>query len=135
MVPLCNSIIEKAKALFTSENYKAEAEPENKSILEELAYFPSLPKVRARGTFEADQHNNKVIKCTKQSSGHPSLLPGIFTLFCPHGEFNECMHGSYYEQLAIIFIGISYGFQVMRVHESPNVPFSVMYSRFPQGTV
>lgn len=89
LVPLCNSIIEKAKAPFTSESDEVEAEPENKSVLEELAYFPSLPKVRARGMFESDQHNQKVIKCTKQSSGHPSLLPGIFTLFCPHGKADQ----------------------------------------------
>lgn len=29
---------------------------------------------------------NRKLFCTKNSSGHPTLLPGIFTLYCPHGE-------------------------------------------------
>ena len=32
------------------------------------------------------------------------------------------------------FKGICYGFEVMRVHESPNTPFNVLFTRFPQGT-
>ena len=30
-------------------------------------------------------------------------------------------------------IGICYGFQVMRYHESPNTPFTVIYTRFVKG--
>ncbi|XP_063419439.1 uncharacterized protein LOC134702470 [Mytilus trossulus] len=48
--------------------------------------------------------------CSKLSKGHPSLLPGVFTLFCPHG--------------------ICYGFQVMKCHESPDVPFTLLRTRF-----
>ena len=29
--------------------------------------------------------------------------------------------------------GICYGFQLMRVVESPNTPFTVLYSRFVEG--
>ena len=29
--------------------------------------------------------------------------------------------------------GICYGFEVMRVHESPNIPFTVMYTRLLDG--
>ena len=31
--------------------------------------------------------------------------------------------------------GICYGFEVMRAHESPNIPFTVLYTRFLQGKV
>ncbi len=86
LIPLFDAIITKSKAPFKLNSTLLENAPENKSLLEELAYFPTLPKIRARGNFEADQHTYKAIKCTKQSSGHPSLLPGIFTLFCSHGE-------------------------------------------------
>ena len=54
--------------------------------LRSLCYFPSLPRVRIRRCFEADT-DRKTVVCTKKSSGHPSLLPGIFTIFCPHGLY------------------------------------------------
>lgn len=85
LLPLITMIIEKASAPFNDGDNPETAPADTKSELEELAYFPSFPKVRARGMFNADCHQRKVVKCTKQSSGHPSLLPGIFTLFCPHG--------------------------------------------------
>ena len=86
LVPLIQDIIEKARAPFTDEDVP-ETTPDKTTELEELAYFPSLPKLRSRGMFNADRQQRKVVKCSKQSSGHPSLLPGIFTLFCPHGEW------------------------------------------------
>ena len=86
LIPLIEMIIEKAGAPFTNDDITETMPPDNKTELQELAYFPSLPKVRGRGMFTADCRQCKVAKCTKQSSGHPSLLPGIFTLFCPHGE-------------------------------------------------
>lgn len=86
LIPLIHAIIERASAPFTSNTPNSETAPDEKTILEELAFFPNLPKVRGRGMFEVDRHTYKEMKCTKQSSGHPSLLPGIFTLFCPHGE-------------------------------------------------
>ena len=92
MTPLIHAIVDRASAPFVSESSDSNAIPDQKSILEELAFFPNLPKVRARGIFKVDSHTCHEIKCTKQSSGHPSLLPGIFTLFCPHGEFNQQLH-------------------------------------------
>lgn len=84
LIPLIDAIIQKASAPFSSST------PEEvcnlQSLLQELSYFPSLPKIRERGTYKSDCHSSKVKGCTKQSSGHPSLLPGIFTLFCPNGE-------------------------------------------------
>ena len=31
------------------------------------------------------------------------------------------------------YVGICYGFEVMRFAESPDVPFTVIYERFPTG--
>lgn len=88
-------MISKASAPFSAA--EVEDSPDTslnvEPVLQELAYFPSLPKVRSRGLYSADQHTTKGVKCTKQSSGHPSLLPGIFTLFCPHGKFPLFVHG------------------------------------------
>ena len=52
-----------------------------------LAFFPTLPKCRERGSYELD--SNSCFKeddpCTKRRHGHPSLTSGIFTVYCPHG--------------------------------------------------
>ncbi len=52
-----------------------------------MAYFPNLPKVRRRRFYSADQSKTGI--CTKKSYGHPTLLPGVFTLYCSHGK-NRC---------------------------------------------
>ena len=51
---------------------------------ETLCFFPSLPRIHNRRHYEADV-DTKVRLCTKKYTTHPSLTPGIFTLFCPHG--------------------------------------------------
>ena len=48
-------------------------------------YYPNLPTVRKRGVYKSDSAR-KDQTCTKVYRGHPSLLPGIFTLFCSHGR-------------------------------------------------
>ena len=54
---------------------------------EQLSFFPTLPKCRERGCFELDRQTQiKEDICTKKSHGHPTLTPGIFTIYCPHGE-------------------------------------------------
>ena len=56
------------------------------SRYDSLAFFPTLPKQRERGRFEMDIKTAKEDSCTKESHGHPTLTPGIFTIYCPHGE-------------------------------------------------
>ena len=50
-----------------------------------LSYFPSLPIIRQRGNYRNDLNRKQSI-CNKKGAGHPTLLPGIFTLFCSHGN-------------------------------------------------
>ena len=78
-----------------------------------LCFFPSLPQVQGKGIYEADHHkiSDDQDACRKYSSNHPTLTPGIFTLFCRHG--------------------ICYGFQVMESHESPRHPFKIFFAGFP----
>ncbi|XP_065064713.1 uncharacterized protein LOC135690945 [Rhopilema esculentum] len=80
-----------------------------------IAHWPDLPQKRHRGRYQIDQ--NRVSKkqnvCTKTSRGHPSLLPGVFTLFCNHE--------------------ICYGFEVMTTSESPEVPFNVLFTHFEKA--
>ncbi|XP_078614406.1 uncharacterized protein LOC144883690 [Branchiostoma floridae x Branchiostoma japonicum] len=75
-----------------------------------ISFFPALGHVRSRGKYTADRGRNDVKGCSKSSSGHPSLLPGMFLLNCGHG--------------------INYGFEVMVKHESPNTPFTILRTRF-----
>ena len=82
-----------------------------------LSFFPSLPIVRGTPAYAADQVNSSrtpddADSCRKYSSSHPSLTPGIFTVYCPHA--------------------ICYGFEVMRSHESPQHPFEIFLTRFEQ---
>lgn len=78
---LISDLIKKANAPF--ENKESEFTLDSEEY--QLSYFPHLPYIRSCGAYEADKSLRKAVGCIKQSSGHPSLLPGIFTLFCPHG--------------------------------------------------
>lgn len=44
------------------------------------AFFPNLPIKRQRISFPFDRRKETERNCTKVSHGHPSLLPGIFTI-------------------------------------------------------
>ena len=50
-----------------------------------LAFFPNLPKLCQRGEYVMDKTRGEKV-CTKHTGSHPSLLPGTFTVFCPHGK-------------------------------------------------
>ena len=51
--------------------------------------------------------------CRKNSYGHPTLSPGVFTVYC---EDSVC-----------------YGFEILRKCESPRHPFRIFKSRFLQA--
>ena len=82
--PVIHRLIAVSLAPFTApavDSYLEPTQAENS-----LAYFPQLKPLRARRRYTADRSSSKI--CTKKNSGHPSLLPGIFTLFCQHGTYN-----------------------------------------------
>ena len=82
---LINELIEKSLAPFGIDSSKSDmAKSDVINEDSELSYFPCLPKVRVRGSYSID--SSRFVGCTKQSGGHPTLLPGIFTVHCPHGE-------------------------------------------------
>ena len=77
--------------------------PENK-----LSFFLNLPKIRGTHCYSADQRSKgleDIDACRKYSSNHPTLTPGIFKIYCPHG--------------------VCCGFEVMEQHESPRHPFEI----------
>ena len=83
--PVIESLIKLSKAPFENpSDYKVESQPDSADDV--LSYFPDLPRVRPRNTYCADKKTKQEAVCTKNSSGHPSLLPGIFSMFCQHGK-------------------------------------------------
>ena len=89
LVPLIDDMIKKSMAPFDMTDIEIQQTGAREGSSEgselELAYFPCLQKVRSRDCYQLDKQH-KPAGCTKQSSGHPTLLPGIFTMYCPHGK-------------------------------------------------
>ena len=74
-----------SKIAFSSvSEERPDAIPKDDDDKADLACFPVLPQVRSRGVNQADKKPSGAI-CNKHRSKHPSLLPGIFTIFCQHG--------------------------------------------------
>ena len=94
--------------------------------------YPGLHETRpfagyGKGIRDHDAHYAKGAgTCSKHPSAHPTLLPGIFTVFCPHGV---CLGSSL---LATVSESCS-RFHLMHNLESPETPFSVFFSRLPKG--
>lgn len=84
---IIEDLIEKSTAPFKTE-LKADMSPFGTSTAQELSFFPSLNVCRQRRAYPADGGSASQAVCTKKSQGHPSLLPGIFTLYCQHGEIS-----------------------------------------------
>ena len=74
-------------------------------------YFPCYPAKLGK-CFYAIESMTKTddIFCRKLSNSHPSLSPGVFTIFCRH---RVCL-----------------GFSLMTSSESPKTPFRLFLSRF-----
>ena len=137
--PFLNELLVKANKPFPNDDMASCTTVTTADLTdsEDLAYFPMLPKVRTRGHYRADKNTSGPV-CKKRRLAHPSLLPGVFTLFCQHGNFyTSCIYIKNYIILRCIlpmfYTGICYGFKVMRFAESPDVPFTVIYERFPTG--
>ena len=79
--PFLNELLNKAKSPFLNDDRKGCSTTKNADVIDnnDLAYFSKLPKVRNRGHYRTDKSNSAPV-CKKRSS-HPSLLPGVFTLY------------------------------------------------------
>ena len=91
LAPLIEELWKKSNAPFMSQ-VSDDVNVTNNSIDSDLYYFPALPKVRSRDLYVADKKSNDSF-CTKRSSKHRALLPGIFTLFCQHGMLLHVVYG------------------------------------------
>ncbi len=78
-----------------------------------LSFFPNLPQLHGDAVYIPDLANQASTdsdSCRKNAYGHPTLSPGVFTIFCEHG--------------------VCYGFEILKSHESPRHPFSIFKTRF-----
>lgn len=80
-----------------------------------VACFPCWPRIRQRGQYLSDTTGRVPIDCRKVFGKAPSNIwtSGIFTFLCAHG--------------------VCYGYEVMKDAESVNVPFTILYERFPRA--
>ena len=97
--PIIDVLLEKCENPFKHEPFQL---PPN-DVSNQLSYFPNYPKIRCRGYYNAD-NKRKGHVCTKKGFGHPSLLPGIFTIYCQHGEFN--CHAYLYNYTHVSFLKV-----------------------------
>eukprot|EP00794_Sanderia_malayensis_P008572 gene8572-9485_t len=85
LFPVLQLLREKATVPFTNnEDYHIILGDQQPSI---YSCWPILREQRRRGGYAMDDKKTDTGKgsCQKISTSHPSLLPGIFTIFCEHG--------------------------------------------------
>lgn len=111
MKPIIEELLLKANAPF-QENKDNEVAPI--VSYDEMSYFPHLPKCRERQVYTADSAG-KVSTCTKKSShycqGYSHYSVNMVWWLCLKNRSSVAE-----------LCGICYGFQVLRVCESPNIP-------------
>ena len=83
-----------------------------------LSFFPNLPQLHRDALYAADvvnQASTDSDSCRKNAYGHPTLSPGVFTIFCMHG--------------------ICYGFEILKSHKSPKHPFSIFNTQLQRSSM
>ena len=76
-------LLEKAKSPFSRNGSIPDAVQLDVHRTNDVEYYPCLPVVRSRGDYCLDDTTPNI--CTKRSTRHPSLLPGVFLVHCKHG--------------------------------------------------
>ena len=91
LLPVMEMMIAKSKEPFrTNGDYTDSLRlAEDDAVPDErYSHWPSLRQIRRRGRYIVDDKadSKRQQSCHKMSSGHPTLLPGVFTMFCQHGK-------------------------------------------------
>ena len=76
-------LLEKVKSLFGRNGSIPDAVQLDVHRTNDVEYYPCLPVVRSRGDYCLDDTTPNI--CTKRSTRHPSLLPGVFLVHCKQG--------------------------------------------------
>ena len=81
--PVLKEMVRKAQSPFQTSDSSTSISPSDGP--EDMSFFPNLTRIRSRGIYVADKDAKTKI-CTKRRIGHPTLLPGLFTMYCKHGK-------------------------------------------------
>eukprot|EP00112_Aurelia_sp_Birch-Aquarium-sp1_P004615 Seg1523.5 transcript_id=Seg1523.5/GoldUCD/mRNA.D3Y31 product="hypothetical protein" protein_id=Seg1523.5/GoldUCD/D3Y31 len=90
LLPVLTLLVKKSKAPFMRGCYDAllmqDEFPDSP-----YSFWPSLEQVRRRGWYalDATAKSKDQHYCHKMSKGHPTLLPGVFTMFCEHRKHSN----------------------------------------------
>ena len=90
LYPVIKDLIKKSGEPFSDVASSSSLSYSSKQLsggLQGISFFPILPVIRARGLYAADNCRPKEQNvCTKNHPSHSLFLPGLFTVFCPHGN-------------------------------------------------
>lgn len=87
--PMLTDLLAKSMAPFSGSPVVSSSISDEHSE-QELHYFPNLPYIRTRWVYTADKDQRKEEICNKRHPNHSLFLPGVFTIFCPHGNSIRC---------------------------------------------
>ena len=87
--PMLTDLLAKSMAPFSGSPVVSSSISDEHSE-QELHYFPNLPYTHTRGVYTADKDQRKEEICNKRHPNHSLFLPGVFTIFCPHGNSIRC---------------------------------------------
>lgn len=85
ITPVLREMAARAESPFSNQIVPAALTvSEDSDELKSLCFFPTMPILRRRRSYESDS-SKKIAVCTKRHTSHQSLTPGAFTLLCQHG--------------------------------------------------
>lgn len=82
------------KVKTTFENHKGHDTEPSVGPASRDAFYPALPEVCRREKCQMDGKKGEVPFCSKKHGRHPTLLPGIFSVFLP----------TWYDVLCLIYL-------------------------------
>lgn len=114
MRPVLLELVQKAKQPFNGVQHNLDL-CDDECECTGFGFFPTMSKQNHRGDYVLDNKSKNISSgsCRKKGPTHPTLIPGLFTVSCVHG--------------------ICYGFQLMEDVESPNIPFTILRTRFHEA--
>ena len=88
LLDLFETLEVKVKATFRQDPHSLQAVSADE-LPNSFSFLPNWPILNVRGLYKQDlvcAKDKSEELCTKEYRGHPTLMPGIFTLYCKHGK-------------------------------------------------
>ena len=88
LLDLLDALEVKVRATFRQDPHSLQAVSADE-LPNSFSFLPNWPILNVRGLYKQDLvcgKDKNEEQCTKEYRGHPTLMPGIFTLYCKHGK-------------------------------------------------